>query len=342
MPGLLPPTQVVREVQGVDCLDFSGKTVYNDFRDDLVSQGYAVIPAIEAEKANEYAEKFHQYLEDFGFGYKRDDPSTIRTECLPVISEKGMIMHYAVNHEKFVWDVRCEPGVVAAFEKVYNTEDLIVSFDVINVQFPRRADAPLNKPWAHQDQDPERPGFRCLQGLVNLNPCGDDDGGLVVMPGAHKISAEYHDAFRKEERLWQWTNEWYGYKETGLAWLKERGFEFKKVNMNPGDLVIWDSRLPHYNVTPKGNEARMAIYTCYAPVSTATQEDLVRKKQAFETYTGSSHWPQCLQSFNRPAVRVDGTLCPANRSEPFEIPVFSERNLKLTGIPYVSRLSCHI
>ena len=26
-----------------------------------------------------------------GLGYKRDDPSTIREECLPVISEKGMI-----------------------------------------------------------------------------------------------------------------------------------------------------------------------------------------------------------------------------------------------------------
>lgn len=109
--------------------------------------------------------------------------------------------------------------------RVYGTDDLIVSFDVVNVQWPHRKDAPPNKRWAHQDQDPERPGFRCLQGLVNLNENGPDDGGLVVMRGGHKISEEYHDTFRDEERIWQWTNEWYGYKDTGLAWLKERGYE---------------------------------------------------------------------------------------------------------------------
>jgi hypothetical protein len=46
-------------------------------------------------------------------------------------------MHYGVPHEKFVWDVRSEPGVVDAFEKVYNDKDLIVSFDAINFGFPK-------------------------------------------------------------------------------------------------------------------------------------------------------------------------------------------------------------
>ena len=50
-------------------------------------------------------------------GYKRDDPSTLRSDKLPIISEKGMIMHYGISHEQFVWDVRAEPGVVGAFEK---------------------------------------------------------------------------------------------------------------------------------------------------------------------------------------------------------------------------------
>ncbi|KAI5477301.1 hypothetical protein MNV49_006522 [Pseudohyphozyma bogoriensis] len=323
MPGVLPPTQVVRDVAASDAIDFSGKTRYNDFRDDLVRDGYAIVKAIPEEKAAEYAQEFHAYLESL-------------TECLPIITEKGMILHYGISHEDFVWRIRSEPGVVAAFEKVYGTEDLIASFDVVNIQFPNRRDAPENKKWAHQDQDPERPGFRCLQGLVNLNPCGPEDGGLVVMPGAHKISAEYHDAFRSEERLWQWTNEWYGYKETGLAWLKERGYEFKKVDLAPGDLVIWDSRVPHYNVAPKGDQIRMATYTCFAPVSTATKEDLVRKKEAFESAIGSSHWPQCLQTFSRPPMRDDGTLCPGIPGKTPGPPVLNERAYKLTGIPYIA------
>lgn len=64
MPGTLPPTRVTRHIEAVDCLDFSGKTKYNDFRDDLVRDGYAVIPAIAADKAKEYADAFHTYLEE--------------------------------------------------------------------------------------------------------------------------------------------------------------------------------------------------------------------------------------------------------------------------------------
>jgi hypothetical protein len=42
---------------------------------------------------------------------------------------------------------------------------------------------------------------------MNLAPCGDNDGGLVVLKGGHAISKEYHDAFRQEERGFRWTNE---------------------------------------------------------------------------------------------------------------------------------------
>lgn len=55
--------------------------------------------------------------------------------------------------------------------------------------------------------DPERPGFRCVQGLVNLLPNGDNDGGLVVLKGGHKISEEYHKEFANEEQEFRWTNE---------------------------------------------------------------------------------------------------------------------------------------
>jgi hypothetical protein len=48
-----------------------------------------------------------------------------------------MILAYGVTHEKWVWDIRSEPGVIDAFAKVYDDEDLIVSFDVVNVQFAK-------------------------------------------------------------------------------------------------------------------------------------------------------------------------------------------------------------
>lgn len=65
------------------------------------------------------------------------DLSTVHKDKLPLINEKGMCLHYALPHEDFVWAVRSEPGVIGAFEKVYDDEDLIVSFDAINFQFPK-------------------------------------------------------------------------------------------------------------------------------------------------------------------------------------------------------------
>jgi hypothetical protein len=67
-----------------------------------------------------------------------------------------------------------------------------------------------------------------------------------------------------------------------MTWLEEKGFEWVKVNAGPGDLILWDSRCPHYNCSPKASSPRFVVYTCYAPVYTATQEELIRKKQLFE------------------------------------------------------------
>ncbi|KAM0753443.1 hypothetical protein T439DRAFT_297788 [Meredithblackwellia eburnea MCA 4105] len=338
MPAPAPPPVQVHATPELSVLDFSGETTYGDFRDDLVRDGFAVIKGVlSEEKAKGYVDEIQDWLESFGLGYKRDDPSTIRDECLPIIHQKGLVQAYGAPHESFAWGVRSEPAVIDVFAKLFGTEDLLSSFDAVNVSLPNRRDLPEVKPWLHQDQDPERPGFRCVQGFVNLLPCGPNDGGLVVLKGGHLVSKEYHDIFRNEEREFRWTNEMYLFKETGISWLKEKGLEFVKVDCGPGDMVLWDSRNPHYNVAPKGTTPRFVVYTCYAPVSTATQEDLLMKKKLFEETKGHSHWPQGLQPFIEKfiAPKRNGVEDPLNTWAPRRKPVLSERAFKLTGIPYI-------
>lgn len=154
---------------------------------------------------------------------------------------------------------------------------------------PSRTDLPPNKPWPHQDQDPEKPGFRCLQGLVNLLPNGPNDGGLIVCKGGHMLSEQFHVDMKDEERIPAWTNEWYGLTENGMKWFADRGCEWEKVCAEPGDLLVWDSRTPHYNLSSTTSQPRFCIYTCYQPVSVATQEDLLKKKEAFEKWLGTTH-----------------------------------------------------
>ncbi|TKX19833.1 hypothetical protein C1H76_8031 [Elsinoe australis] len=302
---------------------------------DLARDGYAVVKgAVPKERAAQYAERMHEYLEGFGLGYDRNDRSTWKSECLPEINNKGMCLDYAVAHEDFVWDVRAEPGVVGVFEEVLGTEDLIVSFDAVNFGLSGRKDLPPNKPWPHQDQDPKKAGFRCLQGLVNILPNGPNDGGLIVCKGGHQYSEQFHKEMAWEDPIPAWNPEWYGFTEKGMQWLADKGLEWVKVSAEPGDLLLWDSRTPHYNLSSTTDQSRFCIYTCYMPVADASQEDLKRKKTAFEGWFGTTHWPNC-QVMGRNQAKRDGELDPHNRTKPVKPPHLSERAYKLTGIPYI-------
>ncbi|KAG9600373.1 hypothetical protein KCU77_g4713, partial [Aureobasidium melanogenum] len=330
----LAPTTCTLFLRGED------KVHYGDFRDDLIRDGFAVVKgAIPRDRADTYAEKMYSFLEDFGLGFKRDDPSTLHWKHMPIINEKGMCHGYGLPHEKFAWDIRSEPGVVGVFEKVYKTQDLVVSFDGLNFAFPNRTDLEPNNPWPHQDQDPEEPGFRCLQGLVNMLPNGPDDGGLIVCKGAHQASEEFHKQFKDEpDKIWTWTKEWYGYTKAGMAWLEEKGFKWEKVCAEPGDLIIWDSRTPHYNLPPTGKTPRFCAYTCYLPVAEVSKEDLERKKKAFEECQSTTHWPNAVQEVSLPILR-DGVEDPLNYRIPKSgKPQLSERAFKLTGIPYLESM----
>jgi hypothetical protein len=105
-----------------------------------------------------------------------------------------------------------------------------------------------------------------------------------------------------EPRIPAWTPEWYGFTDNGMKWLADRGLEWVKVCADPGDLIVWDSRIPHYNVPTQTSQDRFAIYTCFMPVRDASHEDLLRKKVAFE-----SMYP--MSPFGLNGVRIDAGQC---------------------------------
>lgn len=121
-----------------------------------------------------------------------------------------------------------------------------------------------------------------------------------------------------------------------MQWLANKGLEWEKVCMEPGDLVIWDSRTPHYNLSPTSTtQPRFAVYTCYMPVSDVSQEDLQRKKKAFEECQATTHWPNAAHVGHMPLYR-NGELDPWDFDVPKSgRPKLSERGFRLTGIPYI-------
>jgi hypothetical protein len=271
-----------------------------------------------------------------GLGFKRDDISTVLEKNLPVMNEKGMIFGNGINHEATNWNIRQEPGLIAVYEKLHDTPDLLVSFDGMNIQWPNRPDQKPNTPWPHQDQDPATASkFRCMQGLVNILPNGPDDGGLYVCKGFRPDSGKFHELFKDEpDKIWSWTHEWYGFTKAGMKWIEDNGYEWVKPCAEPGDLILWDSRTPHYNLVPKGKTPRLAYYTCFGAVTDATQEQLKDKQRAMMETISTTHWPNALHVGGLFPMR-DGERCPHDKGKPRKTPELTERGWKLTGIPYI-------
>jgi ectoine hydroxylase-related dioxygenase (phytanoyl-CoA dioxygenase family) len=235
-----------------------------------------------------------------------------------------------------MWDARMEPGIIQAFEALWGTEELLVSFDALNITFPNRKDRPRKPAWEHIDQSPFRRGLHCVQGIINISQSVPEDGGLVVYPGSHKLNDRFFDT-QTDRTSWE-EKDFYLFSEKELAWYKDRGIEPVKVCAEPGDLILWDSRTVHYGSEPseKSSTIRTAIYAAYTPAKLASHGALETKAKIFKEFGGTTHWPHDNISVRNNEARFDdGTLDPRDRKVPLEMPDMSDKLLKLAGVlPY--------
>lgn len=155
-PG--PKLTFATQFEAKDLVDFDLNRVYGDWRDEFHKTGCVVIKdIISPERAKYYADKQIEWLKKFDLGFDDKNPETWTGDHLPVSFKGGMYYGYGSTHEKFAWEARTEPAVVEIFEKLWETKELICSFDGFNVSMPNRKDITWS-PWPHCDQNPERKG----------------------------------------------------------------------------------------------------------------------------------------------------------------------------------------
>ena len=306
---------------------------YNDWRSDLQKNGWAIVKgAIPHDRAVSYQQRAFEWLQSFGTALDFENLDTWIKSNLPVMSKINTFHAYAVAHEKFMWDARMEPGVLDAFAKIWGTTELLASFDSLNITLPNRKDVPRKPAWEHIDQSPLRKGLHCVQGILNLSPSGPEDGGLVVYPGSHAVMEEFFKT-QTDEATWNPMDR-YMFTDEHLAWFKARGIVPHKVCAEIGDLIVWDSRTIHYGSEPteKSSQIRTVIYAAYTPAKLASPEQLALKKEVFEVFGGTTHWPH--DNIVRRATETyleDGTRDPRDRDRPREMPEMSDKLLKLAG-----------
>ncbi|CZT15192.1 uncharacterized protein RCC_01073 [Ramularia collo-cygni] len=314
---------------------------------DLERDGYVVVPKVIPPKScDDFIASAWSWLESFPHGFKRNDISTWTADHLPYGQDRGLYNRYSVNHEDFVWKIRTEPGILATFAAVWGTEDLIASFDGMNVSLPvnpksGRTDVEATSPWPHIDQNPrtiER--LELYQGIANLAKNGPDDGGLVVLKGSHLLHKQHFEeigGFREGADAGIGENG-YNFEKGDDKWYRDRGCEEVKVCAEAGDLILWDSRTIHWNAAPTGEHTRFATYVCYCPKSWMSEPELEKKKEIFKARKGTTHWPNMNivpadkeGYFYATPRRPDDSADVADRDRPFHEPAVTPAVLKLAG-----------
>jgi ectoine hydroxylase-related dioxygenase (phytanoyl-CoA dioxygenase family) len=189
-----------------------------------------------------------EYMESGGTGMRRDRPATMLPEKMP-FNRHGLLQHFGCGHTRMMWRARLHPGVLRIFETLWQTPRLLTSFDGFAFSLKKFAES---NAWHHIDQGHTRRGFQCVQGSLNLQPCGPHDGGLVVYVGSHLL----HDQFFDETGVvargdWhkmtadEMLRYYHQCPRRKVCVLVFQVGSFSQVCLAPGDFVLWDSRTVH-------------------------------------------------------------------------------------------------
>eukprot|EP00877_Chromochloris_zofingiensis_P007156 jgi/Chrzof1/2694/Cz11g25140.t1 len=307
----------------------------------LREHGWAVVEGVlPPDRCESAISAAWDWLESLGTGIKRTDPTTWDASRWPP-GNFGIISTLEVAHQGFVWDVRKHPRVVKVFEELWGTNELLTSFDSINVLRPReygtsKMKADYQKPWWHVDQAPTRLGMHCIQGILNLTSVQPDSATLMVKDKSYHAHHDFWEQSSMLEADKQKQGDFYRFQPDEMPYWDS--YETVAVRGGPGSLFIWDSRTVHMNQPATADGIwRFVVYCCYQPRALATPTDLETKQDAYREYKVTTHWPaQNVTSLNlASSTQVEGAVMPDYKIVRTRDRVEDDRVLELAGMmPY--------
>ncbi len=240
---------------------------------ELKNNGYTIIHNVINDEEIETAKKLFY---DWKNSIENHD------ELHSQINPHGIYKFHEIGHQEHAWYLRTRENIINVFKKIWNTDDLVVSFDgtcYIPENYSKK-----DKNWTHTDQAANTKGITCYQSFISLT--NNKERTFVLYDKSHLLHEEYF----KEKNISS-SNNWCLIDEKYLEKIKESK---KILDVKAGDLVIWDSRTFHQNQYGCPNsEERIVQYLCYLPrnniKNTKTIEE--KRKKYFEERRTTSHWP---------------------------------------------------
>lgn len=252
--------------------------------------------------------------------WRRSSPETWTDEALRNIGcpLRGLVNGAGMGQSDFLWFLRTLPRVRQVFEKIWGTQELLVSFDCAGIFRPwHHGFKKTVSGWWHVDQGAAKQGRHAVQGFVSLYPADGSTGGLTVVPKSHLRFAEVV----KDQ---QNPREDYFTVQPYCPVLQS--LPRRLVCCQAGDLVLWDSRTIHANspakeqpTAPADRLLRAVAYICMTPKRFAPKDVLLARKTAYEHRFSTSHWPHQLdlgtgaelepRSFSLAPAEVQALVC---------------------------------
>lgn len=240
-------------------------------KQDLESNGYAIIPGVLT------TQEIKAYTKAYRVWRKANKLLTFHTKKDP----HGVHKFHQVGHQRFAWKIRLNKNVQDAFKMLWDTDELVVSFDGC-CYIPKNCAKP-DTLWTHSDQNGREDRRICYQGFVSLTT--NEERTLVVYEGSHKLHYKY-----MQDNGLTGSAHWNRIDSDYLESIKDTK---RALKVNAGDLVIWDSRVFHQNQYGKPlSEKRLVQYISFLPKNDPGNSESMQKKRLkyFRERRTTSHW----------------------------------------------------
>jgi len=210
--------------------------------------GYVIVPeAVPPNQINRMVELLWTFEEK-----KAEDPTSWYRKPLKEIQMKelvgsGMVEIY--NHQ-FLWDNRQYPKVYHAFADIWGIDELWVSIDRANLNFPVGKTDQF-KGFIHWDIDTSDPNrANNVQGVLSLSDTTKDTGGFQCIPELFQNFTKWVKTQPKDRNPFQ---------------PDVSGLKIEQVETKAGDLLIWNSMLAHGIRPNRSDRPRLAQYISMTP-----------------------------------------------------------------------------
>jgi len=272
-------------------------------KETVLKYGVAICPILDNEECNNMIRNKWEVLEyltsNFETPIDRNNKESYKqiSELFP--NHKMLIQHWKIGHSKLVWEVRQNKKVIDAFAKLWDTNDLIVSFDGASIYIldkPKRE----NNSWFHVDQSYTRNNFECIQSWINAYDTNEGDATLVILENSNQYHKDFQEKFKITDK-----KDWFKLEnEDQYNFYIDKGCRNVAIKCPRGHGVFWDSRTLHYGnpvqKTASDNyNYRCVVYVCMVPRSFASKKDLEKRKKIFEEVRMTSHWPNKPKLFSK-------------------------------------------